>query len=986
MIRTSLCLLFAAALSLAQQPPAEFLNLQIDYRASAAGAIVEARSGELRLNKADLLGVNRLWVPKLNSRGVVTSRNISIVRNGQVIVLATAPSEVSATAISWALPEAQNGDIIRFDLEQDIDVVRVNGAWWFASAAKITLPVVRGKVSLQTNPGFSGSVAPMTPAESAPNKWSWSLDGVASASSSHHFVISSFRDWAEYWNWAKASCSADPGPQLRAFVSAIPKTLTSLDHASNIAAALSQRLSVLGENSGPQILPCRPTNEIFSSRRGTPAEVAAVFTAALTASGIPSNRFATAVQPPNAVNPTAIKNILIRVNAENQSRWFNAARLPREVLALAPGEVALGVSAVSTWSAINLSHPPGTVTARLEATVTDTGSLIGSVTITANGAAGELYRAAFRPGSDNVGVRLLGPFIAARQALWVPLTSDPDDYQKPFTVFVPFQDADFFHFQRSYLLEPNVLDFAAPVAAAIPGVFLEEIQIDFPVGFSTVTYAPSKNSQTSLIYSSQSSFTTRRLTSVRLFEILPSSPEAIKSDFDALKLPTDPRRQFNIRRVAAVDTSKWENTVPPHLTHDYGIRALRNRDYDTASRLLVRTTQTNPKDTSAWNNLGRVYLAQNRLDLAQAAFEKQIEVDPNDEYAYNNLGLTYLRQDLYDDAIKNFQKQLSINPKDSFALGNLPNAYFRAKRFAEAEVAYTRSDSLLPSTPQRLLIGTAYKVCAGKSKDPAADVENALGGLPSPPMFNDVADLLASCRTSLDVAEKYSNLAVGRLPPQPPVAPTRIASAFNIQSVFSGFLFTSGRILAEKEQWSEAVEALRLAAATTSRSVVWMDLARAELKLGNISEAVKWWQAILRQDPWRKRQLPDQLKDQLPKADSDGHWQPLPSNPVLKWEHEIPAYFYVNTRGTGEPLIARALGPSPEALALIPAVRQLTFPVVRWNNQTMAVARIVKIAKQGSATVAYQSMATEAQLLAEDLSPDDFPLPPQPPTPPPTAQ
>src|SRR2546422_7566768 len=78
--------------------------------------------------------------------------------------------------------------------------------------------------------------------------------------------------------------------------------------------------------------------------------------------------------------------------------------------------------------------------------------------------------------------------------------------------------------------------------------------------------------------------------------------------------------------------------------HEAGLAALQNGNFSTAADLLKRVIELEPKHKWAWNNLGRAYLAQRRLDEAIQAFRKQIEVNPYDEYAYNNLGQALWQQ------------------------------------------------------------------------------------------------------------------------------------------------------------------------------------------------------------------------------------------------------------------------------------------------------------------------------------------------------
>jgi tetratricopeptide (TPR) repeat protein len=100
---------------------------------------------------------------------------------------------------------------------------------------------------------------------------------------------------------------------------------------------------------------------------------------------------------------------------------------------------------------------------------------------------------------------------------------------------------------------------------------------------------------------------------------------------------------------------------------DSGNEARKNGNYALSIDLLNRAVEADPKNKSAWNNLGLSYYEMHQDGLAINAFQKQIEINPYDQYSYNNLGRVYLRQRKYDEAEKWFRKQIEVDPLDKYA-------------------------------------------------------------------------------------------------------------------------------------------------------------------------------------------------------------------------------------------------------------------------------------------------------------------------------
>ena len=69
-----------------------------------------------------------------------------------------------------------------------------------------------------------------------------------------------------------------------------------------------------------------------------------------------------------------------------------------------------------------------------------------------------------------------------------------------------------------------------------------------------------------------------------------------------------------------------------------GFAALQAGNYAEAITLLKRVVELEPKDKTAWNNLGRSYTALRQYDPAIEAFRKQIEINPYDQYSVRQHG------------------------------------------------------------------------------------------------------------------------------------------------------------------------------------------------------------------------------------------------------------------------------------------------------------------------------------------------------------
>jgi tetratricopeptide (TPR) repeat protein/transglutaminase-like putative cysteine protease len=191
-----------------------------------------------------------------------------------------------------------------------------------------------------------------------------------------------------------------------------------------------------------------------------------------------------------------------------------------------------------------------------------------------------------------------------------------------------------------------------------------------------------------------------------------------------------------------------------------GNEARKNGNYVLSVDLLNRAVEADPKNKSAWNNLGLSYYEMRQDALAIDAFQKQIEINPYDQYSYNNLGRVYLRQRKYDEAEKWFRKQIEVDPLDKYAHENLGIAAVEQHKYKDAIPELKTAASLTPgNTGPETRLGEAY-LNLGQDEEAMAAFDRALKISATPGVWNGIAYQLALKRVHLDRARSYAESAV----------------------------------------------------------------------------------------------------------------------------------------------------------------------------------------------------------------------------------
>jgi tetratricopeptide (TPR) repeat protein len=290
--------------------------------------------------------------------------------------------------------------------------------------------------------------------------------------------------------------------------------------------------------------------------------------------------------------------------------------------------------------------------------------------------------------------------------------------------------------------------------------------------------------------------------------------------------------------------------MKPSDLHRSGYEALRAGNYDQAITLLTRVVELEPKNKTAWVNLGQAHMGLRHYEPAIDAFKKQLEVNPYDEYAYNSLGWVYGLQRRYEEAESAYRKQLEINPLDTFAHAALGSLYVAAKRYADAIPELEKATSLAPERASlQVDLGTA-QLNTNNGERAMAAFAKAAELSPTPVTWNNVAYQLALKGVYLDRAQQYAESALSAV-----AADSRnftighvTARELGITQSIGSYLDTLGWVAFAKGDLATAERLVSAAWWISGHAEVGDHLGQIAARRGKKDEAIRWFALSLNAD------------------------------------------------------------------------------------------------------------------------------------------
>ncbi len=150
-------------------------------------------------------------------------------------------------------------------------------------------------------------------------------------------------------------------------------------------------------------------------------------------------------------------------------------------------------------------------------------------------------------------------------------------------------------------------------------------------------------------------------------------------------------------------------------TIDDGLKAIDNENYETARRIFLNYTKSNPIDAMGWYFLGNDYCFLEKDDSARIAYTQGTTVNPKSPACFVGLGKTYLNENKIADAQKYFDQaknlvnmnkdiNITIYLADAYIYSENPNAEEAIRLLKQAENISIKDFRLYS------LMGDAYKI------------------------------------------------------------------------------------------------------------------------------------------------------------------------------------------------------------------------------------------------------------------------------------
>jgi tetratricopeptide (TPR) repeat protein/DNA-binding winged helix-turn-helix (wHTH) protein len=250
-----------------------------------------------------------------------------------------------------------------------------------------------------------------------------------------------------------------------------------------------------------------------------------------------------------------------------------------------------------------------------------------------------------------------------------------------------------------------------------------------------------------------------------------------------------------------------------------------------------------PEAKDLYNLLGGIYLYLGRNEEAIASYQRYVALAPGEPNAFDSLGLGYQWAGQYQEAIDAYRQALALKPDFEVAIIHLGNVYFQQGRYQEAVEQYQGYIQIAPTAHERSRgynnVAYVYWRKGNLAKAEAA----ARRELESEKTSIGSSFFLALERGRFALAERLVNQFFTQGPytyrgARPPPRERR---------------YLDGYLNLKRGQTVEALQAFK--EALTYRPLAWsVDsyedcLGRAYLELGQMDEAIREFERILRLNP-----------------------------------------------------------------------------------------------------------------------------------------
>ena len=130
---------------------------------------------------------------------------------------------------------------------------------------------------------------------------------------------------------------------------------------------------------------------------------------------------------------------------------------------------------------------------------------------------------------------------------------------------------------------------------------------------------------------------------------------------------------------------------------DLSDKALQNKDYNTAKKLLEKVILIKKDIPEVYNNLGIVCLNSKNIKESINYFYQAVKLNPKFSMAYCNLGLAYNKMSQLEKAAENYLKAIESDQKNIVAYFNIGNLFKFKEDLDQAEKNFNKAINLNPN-------------------------------------------------------------------------------------------------------------------------------------------------------------------------------------------------------------------------------------------------------------------------------------------------
>ncbi|GAC1666706.1 MAG: hypothetical protein NVS9B4_22460 [Candidatus Acidiferrum sp.] len=267
---------------------------------------------------------------------------------------------------------------------------------------------------------------------------------------------------------------------------------------------------------------------------------------------------------------------------------------------------------------------------------------------------------------------------------------------------------------------------------------------------------------------------------------------------------------------------------------------------------LQRAVEIDPKFARAWLWLGEIYKFTRQGDLALRAYQKAVEVAPQEPVTYKAVGFTLMEMSKFEEAIPVWQNLTKIAPDDSDGPASLAACLGRLKRYQEATSALESAAKVSPERAGlQLQLGSAYLQSGSDEKALAAfqraiEADSESNTLTSD-MLNSVAFTLAERKKYLPQALLYAQKAVREIEEESTkiqVSQLEIQN-FTVSNRLAAYWDTLGWVHFGLGNLDEAEKYLKAAWTVTQDAIIGDHLGQVYEKLGKRRQAARAYRLAL---------------------------------------------------------------------------------------------------------------------------------------------